>query len=422
MSYRILPEMLEPNAPFSLAPGQLKQVWLTIHAPPHAAPGRYTAEVRVETGGRRWTNPLEVRVRPFVLQRPAPVHWGLYSDSSRWRRYPASQVRAELADMRAHGITTLMCYPPAHSKIAYEDGKLSIDSSEFAKYMRMAKEAGFRPPYVMSMQALRSLVPRLVRKPLTDPEVKKVYQGITRHFVELAKRLKLGECVWHAIDEPWSKEAQEQAVVLLGFFKDMGLTSFTTAGPVPPRIDQVLDVRCYGIGHLLGSDGLLRQQAAITEEAGDRLWYYGSGCYTGQDGNVRENRFITGFLFWQSAAEGVWSWTFMRAKGNIYDDFDGQKQREHKEACIVYPSPDKGAPMPTLQWEGIREGVDDYCYAYTLQQVATQVGGEKGRAALRRLDELLATVPVRRSAGDFTTLRMQRLRERIADEIEKLLK
>ena len=421
-SYRIVPEMLEPNAPFSMAVGQLKQVWLTVHAPPAAARGRYTAEVRVEAGGRRWTRLLEARVRPFALERPKHVHWGLYSDSARWRKYSDRQVEAELADVAAHGITTLMCYPPYHSKITYEGGKLTIDSRELAKYMRMAKAAGLGPPWVMSMQALRSSAKRLAGgKPIDSPELKTVYQGITKHFVELAKRLDLGECVWHAIDEPWSKDAQAEATVLLGYLEELGLTTFTTAGPVPPAIDKALDVRCYSIGHLLPSPGVLARETRRTGDSGDRLWYYGSGCYTGQDGNLIANRFITGFLFWRSGAEGEWSWTFMRAKGDVHDDFDGEKQREAKEACIVYPSPNEAAPMPTLQWEGIREGIDDYCYAHTLQQLARKAGGEKGKAALAALDRLLATVPIRRSHGDFTAADAQRLRTKLADEIERLL-
>jgi hypothetical protein len=217
--------------------------------------------------------------------------------------------------------------------------------------------------------------------------------------------------VWHTIDEPWSKEAQARAAIQLRYMKELGLTTFTTAGPVPPEIDRVLDVRCYSIGHLLGSAGVLEEQRRRTAESGDRLWYYGSGCYTGQDGNTVSNRFITGFLFWKSRAEGVWSWTFMRAKGDVHDDFDGQAQREHKEACIVYPSTTGGAPTPTLQWEGIREGIDDYCYAYTILQLGRGAGLEE--TARRELDRLMTRVPIRRAPGDFTAADAQDLRRRI---------
>ncbi len=412
-AFRIIPEMLEPNASFGLALGQLKQIWLTIRADEDAPDGMYRATVTVrDAEGRSQHLPLEVRVRSLRMKRPTAVHWGLYSDSSRWRRYPDAQVRAELADIVAHGITTLMCYPPYHSTATYENGKLTIDASEFVKYMRMAKEAGLRGPWVMSLQGLESRVKRLVPgKPLTDPEFKKVYQGYARFLAELAKREQLGECVWHTIAEPGSKEKQETAAIQLGYMKELGLTTFTTAGPVSPEIDRALDVRCYAISHLLASPAVLAEQRKRTADAGDRLWFYGSGCYTGQDGNAIANRFITGFLFWKSGAEGVWSWTFLRAKGDVHDDFDGEQHREAKEACIVYPSTTGGAPTPTLQWEGIREGIDDYCAIHTILDAGKQVGLED--VAVRHLERLLAEVPVSPRPGRFSAAEAQELHQRI---------
>ncbi|MFP4055444.1 MAG: glycoside hydrolase domain-containing protein [Candidatus Brocadiia bacterium] len=420
-TYRIVPEMLEPNQPFSLAVGQVRQVWLTLHAPAEATPGPYAGRITVEAGGRRRSRTLEARVLPFRLRRPEGVHWGLYSDSSRWRAYPDSQVRAELADVAAHGITTLMMYPPYHTTASYEGGKLSLDASEFVKYMAMAREAGLGEPWVLSFQALESTVRRLLpAKSWADLEFRKVYRDYARHFATLAEDEGWGECVWHAIDEPWTEEKLERAVRQLGAFKEAGLTTFTTAGVVPPQLDRVLDVRCYSRGYLLGSPGVLAQRTEETRRSGDRLWYYGSGCYTGQDGNAIGNRFVTGFLFWRSGAEGEWSWTFLRPRGDALDDFDG-RGREHKDACTVYPSTSQAAPTPTLQWEGIREGIDDYRYACTLERLAKQKGGEAGRAALSALRRLTDAVPIRPAPGDFSAADAQRLRAQIAREILKLL-
>ena len=103
-----------------------------------------------------------------------------------------------------------------------------------------------------------------------------------------------------------------------------------------------------------------------------------------------------------------------------YDDFDGSRHREAKEACIVYPSTTQGAPTPTLQWEGIREGIDDYRYAHTLREMAKKVGGHKARDALATLDRLMASVPVRTHPGDFTAADAQRLRTRLAALIQSL--
>ncbi|HIE52307.1 MAG TPA: DUF4091 domain-containing protein, partial [Armatimonadetes bacterium] len=421
-TYRIIPEMLEQVETFDLAPGQLRQVWLTVHLPGEARPGHYRGTVRVRAAnGATWEKPLEVEVLPFALRRPREVHWGLYSDSGRWNRYPDEQVRAELADIVAHGITTLMLYPLSHSEVTYENGRLGIDSTRFARYVDWAKESGLGPPWVMSMQALAWTVRRLLPgRELTDPEFKRLYQDITRHFVRLAQEHGWGECVWHAVDEPWSTEAQHRAATELGYFKELGLTTFTTAGPTGPELDAVLDVRCYSSGHFLSSPEVTQKRWEEARASGDRVWFYGSGCYTGQDGNLISNRYLTGFMFWKSGAAGEWSWTFIRPKADPYDDFDGEEHREAKDACIAYPSTEQGAPTPTLQWEGIREGIDDYCYLYTMQQVAEEVGGAAGQRAREALEQILAQVPWGTRPGDFTAADAQRLRRAVAAQIRRL--
>ncbi|HIE09567.1 MAG TPA: DUF4091 domain-containing protein [Armatimonadetes bacterium] len=418
-TYRVIPEILDPPSPKSLSAGQVCQVWLTVYVPPDAPSGKYEGRVVVsDSKGRKASLPLTVFVLPFQLLKPKGIYWGLYSDSARWRRYSDEKVKAELRDIVEHGITTLMCYPLTHSVVRYEGGRVKVDAREFVKYMRMAKEAGLGPPWVMSVQGLSGLVRRLLPgREVEDPEFKRVYQAILLQLSKVAKSEGWGECFWHAIDEPFSKERIRRAVVELGYIKELGLKTFTTAGPVPPELDRVLDARCYNLGYLLGKRFAQREE---TLRSGDRFWFYGSGCYTGQEGNIIANRYITGLLFWLSKAEAEWSWTFIRPKGDPFNDFDGERYREAKDACIAYPSPGQGKPLPTLQWEGIREGIDDYRYLYTLTTLARQTGGKKGKEALRRLERLLREVPVPRSK-DFTAFHAQRLRLEVARLILEIL-
>ena len=417
-TYRIIPEMLEAPKAFDLALDEVRQVWLTAHAAAGAKAGTYRGEVLVRAaGGGQVRVAVEARVLPFRLLRPKHVHWGLYSDSARWRRYPDAQVAAELTDVAAHGITTLMCYPLAHAKVELAGGKLRIDDAEFFRYMKIARQARLGPPWVMSFQPLSSTVRRLTGgEKLTSPAFKKLFQAIAGHFARRGREDELGECVWHTLDEPWRPEQIAQAATELGYLKELGLTTFTTAGRVPPALDRALDVRCYALGHLLAGPAVLADRQRETAASGDRLWWYGSGCYTGQDGNVYTNRFLTGFLFWASGAQGQWSWTFLRAKGSAHDDFDGSGRREAKDACIVYPSATGGAPVPTLQWEGIREGIDDYRYAWTLKQLAAKAGS----AARRRAMAWQASIPIRTKAQGFSAAKAQALRRRIVGEILKL--
>lgn len=106
------------------------------------------------------------------------------------------------------------------------------------------------------------------------------------------------------------------------------------------------------------------------------------------------NRHGVGAAFWKSGLDGTGVWTFQRANGNPFNDFDG----DYKEYCLVFPPREKGgAPVPTLGWEGIREGWKDYRYFDALERAVTRAekDGRRDVAAMGRgvLDFLRASVP-----------------------------
>ncbi|MBC7287984.1 MAG: hypothetical protein H5T86_08055, partial [Armatimonadetes bacterium] len=146
----VIPELLEKRRSWALRALQPALLWLTFRVPADARPGKYTGVLTVNGGGAAATKPVELTVYPFELAEPRDFHWGLYTDSGRWPGYSEAKVGAELADYRAHGITSLMMYPLFHSKVELgPDGQPQIDASQFEKYMAMAKQAGLRPPTVL---------------------------------------------------------------------------------------------------------------------------------------------------------------------------------------------------------------------------------------------------------------------------------
>lgn len=427
VTFTVIPEMLERRETMGLAALQPAQAWLTVRVPEDAAPGRYRGAVTIsDDAGRTESIPITLDVQPFTLMEPSEYHWGLYTDSPRWKTMPEQQVRAELRDFVEHGITSAMMYPPAHSEFAMEGDQVAIDSSEFERFMRWALEEGLRPPTVMSMQALGGVVRRLVPEAeVRGEEFERVYKQIVRYFVDLGAREGWGEIFWHAVDEPNRRypDKIEAAYQELGWFKDLGLMTFTTVNdPVVAQehLDPVLDARCYYVSFVAGSAHLQEERARETAESGDHLWLYGTGCYTGMDGTTMPNRYLAGYILRKTEAEGIWCWTLQRAKGDIYNDFDAEGHRESKDACTTYPSEDGTEMVPTLQWEGHREGVDDFRYVYTLERLAAE-RGEQGEAALRELSRLLDEVPWGVRPGDFTAARADEIRVRIARLIRGLL-
>ncbi|MFP4250569.1 MAG: hypothetical protein ACLFU7_13000, partial [Armatimonadota bacterium] len=425
-AFEVIPEMLERRDSVDLAALEPAQAWLTCRVPEDTPPGRYVGHARIEdAAGNSSRHRLILRVQPFELMEPAEYHWGLYTDSTRWREMEEARVRSEMRDFVDHGITSAMMYPPYHAQFSMDGDEVRINSRQFERYMRWALEEGLRPPTVISMQLLASRVKRLVPDAeVRGPEFERVYKQIVRHFVEVGQREGWGELVWHAVDEPNRKYEERIAAAYeeLSWFKDLGLSTFTTVNdPVvaEEQLDPVLDARCYYAMYVGSSAAAQAQIAAEVADSGDRLWLYGTGCYIGMDGTTMPNRFLAGYMLRKTEAEGIWCWTLQRAKGDIHNDFDGDENRESKEACTTYVSEDGSEMVPTLQWEGHREGVDDFRYVYTLERLAAE-RGERGQEALAKLDALLAEVPWGLRPGDFTAADSDELRGEIASLIREL--
>jgi hypothetical protein len=141
---------------------------------------------------------------------------------------------------------------------------------------------------------------------------------------------------------------------------------------ITPQIANLVDVRAYnGWGT---EEALLTlsfdAMAAEARAAGDTLWVYFNS--QGACNAFEFSRATQGLYFWNSPfrAQHVWSYQFFR--GDPFDDLDGP------DMAYAYPDPARNfAPtLPTLMWEGYREGVDDVRYLYTLERAL-----ERGRNA-----------------------------------------
>ena len=403
-----------PSATLSLAAFQQAQIWFTINVPEGTPAGVYEGEVVFEdSNGQTIRRPLRLWVLPFSLLQPSDRHWGLYTDSSRWEMFPEESVRAELEDFRKHGITGLVMYPLTHSTIQARDNKPVINSDKFAAYMKMVREVGLDGPIVMDFQGLRNRVSQLTGKEIGSPEFAEFYAEVIRHFAERGHREGWGEMVYHAVDEPSTADKARDARALLSIIKDIGLPTFTTANNVQmvnELLDDVLDVRTWYISFASSPSAAQTRQTEAQAVEG-RFWCYGSGSYTGQEGRMLANRYITGLFLAKSGAEGMWSWTFQRPKDQPYDDFDGASHKEQKDAMITYPSffmPTRS--YPTLQWEGIREGVDDYRYIHTLRVLASEANRTD---ILDGLQRLLDEVPW--NVRSLSAEEVEKVRARIVD-------
>lgn len=399
-TYYEIPELLEQPSSLSLPAGALQQFWVTVRVPETALPGLYEGYVRIVADDQTALVPFRLRVLPLRLLAPANKVWGLWPDTGRWETYSEGEILREVRDWRDHGITCAMMYPLRHSTFTLVDGKLKADMSRFERYMDLYKLGGLGGPVVASCQGITGLVHKLLGQSADDygPEFSRMLVEVVRQIDDLRKARGWPEFVYHTVDEPGGHPSTEgEAAQTLRILHEAGFRTYTTADVrfTNEVLSSFLDVRCYGIGFCAGSAEDARARRDDCEAAKATYWWYGSGCYTGQEGNMAVNRHYSGFLFDKTGADGAWAWTFQRPNQKPYDDFDGTG-REPKDACITYPSPDGRPPLvPTLQWEGLREGVDDLRYVNTLRMATKDI---------RKLGKSAATALADRSDRELETI------------------
>jgi hypothetical protein len=147
-----------------------------------------------------------------------------------------------------------------------------------------------------------------------------------------------------------------------------------------------------------GSHGILD----ATQGGKPVLWLYNAGM----------NRFTYGFYPWAIGAKGRWEWhyewwtqaydPFARTSGSAWSTGTG----------VVMPSPN--GPLPTVTYEKVRAGVDDYRYLWMLERLIA-ANPRQGMEARQFLGELRGKIPrYPEDAAEIDDATMDEWREKIA--------
>lgn len=376
--YYTIPELIQPVTKDTLDRNSFGHYWTTISVPEKTTAGVYRGEINIIAEKQvKKEMEIELDILPFDLASPEK-NWALYVDSERWQNYTSEEIRMEMQAIKEQGFTMLYIGPLNSQDFTVKNGQLTVSLDEIVRYMELYKALGFQEPLVLSLEHSEARIRYAYRKAglaLDDETFDNAYMTLLQAIKELEQEKKFPEFVVIIIDEFAFKSArkQKEAIHLYELAKEVGLTTCITSDEkiVRQKLGDLIDIRSFSMSYVLLTD---EQNTRIRDDLRKRnepFWWYGSGCYTGQEGKIFPNRFLTGFLFWKSCADVQWSWTFQRPKGNPYDDFDG-KGKEPKDACITYPLKKDNGFIPTLQWEGIREGITDMKYITTLEYLVEQ--------------------------------------------------
>ena len=345
-----------------------RRFWLTVHVPENARPGTYrtklivgvpTTELGPDLGRLQTIKALdfEVTVRPLRLldAHETGMAYFMYNNTGYFSNLPggnetfvtpAYQKRV-FEDMRRHGMTTatLYLYP--------------VVEDQFSLTRSDPGHLGFAPSMEM-----------LAETHLVAPDLPVIWlgaggygPGIWTQVLDERRRQGWPEIVFYGVDEPGEEDRNKRVRAFMREFEPFRERRFddpvrlTTALGSSQGIQTVghyFDLWIACMGQRIGESGVIADAKMHRKE----LWTY--DCMLAPV-DAETDRYYFGVWAWVSQVKGCAHWCYFDAMPKL---------------SYVYPTEDE--LIPTIGWEAVREGVDDYRYLATLKQQVERAA-EAGR-------------------------------------------
>jgi hypothetical protein len=354
--------------PITLRRNEAKQLWVTVHVPENATPGKYTGSISV-MDDRSSLGELQIhlQVLPVHLQAPR-IQYSIYyrgtlsenpTISSEHKGY--DQFVAELKNMQAHGVTNP------------------------AVYQRLDRQALSRVLDIRNGVGLDTSALFYLGTGTGNPQTKEELVELRRRaevVKDIAKKHGIESVYLYGIDEAKGERLATQRMAWESVHQE-GIKVFTAGySDAFPVAGDLLDL-------LVMAGKLQRGQAENFHRAGHKIFSY-ANPQTGPE-NPEIFRRNYGLELWRNDYDGAMPYAYQDSMGFIWNDFDHDLYRDH---TFTYPTVD--GVIDTLAWEGFREGVDDVRYITTLEDMLNQFptpDSPPAREAKRFVDGLRAFLP-----------------------------
>ncbi len=424
--YTISPRLIMPGGIAEVPAGMTRQFWLTIRAPIDAKPGIYRGTVTIRPqSGESAELPVEVRVRagsldsvdipvgPFGFRIRVP--W--FDDDRVASRFNARMTEKSLRKLREYGFTTFSGLPAIPYR-GGQNGKPLLDFRAADAQMKFVKDLGFLAvaSYGGGLTGFDSHFQdtrQMAAAGFTDYAhfVRSIHSAIQDH----ANRNGWIPVYYNLADEPGGDELARSIENVEAYRKAFphgppfftGETNFTGNDTHNPEF---LLCKALQVAALNGHD-----EAAVNlihRFGGEWAFYNGP------------NRWTYGIYMFKAAKQfGMkfrlgWHWN--NAAGDPYYPLDCRED----DFAWCNSSPD-GQLIPSVEFERLREGLDDYRRLLTLSRLAAEKLGNPAAAAGRKLiDTRLAAFHLGQRDHDslFPPEDWADFRRQIDDAIETLRK
>ncbi|HEY6872877.1 MAG TPA: hypothetical protein VI298_09155 [Geobacteraceae bacterium] len=341
-------EDAEQLRPFNVPRRQNKQVWLTVHITDSFPSGHYTGRIGIKINGRLVKSlNLDVQINSYVLPPPM-INYALYyegylSDDKTAkvdsRQKSREQLLNDLIDMREHGLTNATLW----HQFSTDKSRWPDDLQRLRQTLDIRKEMGWGT------------------KPLLYLDWKNVakndlaaYKEKIQAIIAAAKDFNIKDVYIYGADEKTGNEfaalkPMYKAVHEAGAKNFVSMTEATYLQYGKGLVD---------IPIFWGIPGIHMKQVDKLVKSGSTIWKY-SSPQAGLE-EPETYRRVYGLQLLINGFSGACDYLYQRGSWNDFADPNGRMN------VMAYPTMSR--PVPTLQWEGWRKGVDDVRYATLMKQ------------------------------------------------------
>lgn len=326
--------------PFDINKHENKQIWLIIKVPHETPHGEYSGNIYVKGNVGQKKLSLNINILPFTLEKPISDYSMFYLASPRDDEpkkissglKSERQMLLELIDMKEHGIDN-----PAIQQRYFD---LTLTD----KIINLRTKAGLKNDPLLYVEW-----PKLI----TDEQslarlAEKVHQIVT-----FARTKGINEVYFYAVDELKGDDLIKERP-MLKTIKDSGAKTFVACeSDFMGKVEDLLDLP---ILHSSPTPSLVK----ANKEKGNKMWIYGNPQAGQEEPETYRRNYGLMLIKW--GFNGTCNYAYQCDMGpNIWNDFDFDRYRDH---VMAYPT--INGIIPTIQWEGWREGVNDVRYFSTL--------------------------------------------------------
>jgi hypothetical protein len=310
-----------------------------------------TATVNRQTVG---TIPLVLTVHPFELKPSRLVYSIYYRAKLSQDGQPTissehksdAQYRAEIADMKAHGVVF-----PANYQ--------GWDDIRLPRALDIRRQLGMPGGLFYNLGCGTGNT--------SDPaQLRNLQQNVLK-WLQLLRAYGYDEVYFYGIDEATGDRLKSQQATWK-VVQGAGGKTF---------------VACYkktfeAMGSLLNCAVLAGQpdpkEASKWHSAGSQALCYAYPQVGVEEPETYRRHF--GLVLWKADFDGAMDYAYQHGFHHVWNDFDDHRYRDHN---FTYPTVD--GVVGTLQWEGFREAVDDVRYVTTLEEAIRTAPASQAAAA-----------------------------------------